>query len=199
MPKTQARRTTEERREEIARAVLELIGERGAGALTAARIAERVGVTSGALFRHFASVEDMLVAAVEQAAGLVEASLPTAEAAPLERIEALVHSRVDLVRAHPGLAWMLLSDQSFLALPEPGVRRLSQVIEATRSFLDAALEEAASRGQLAAGLDPAALRVICIGTIHALARGSQPREGAHGRTAVVSALIQLLKQPDTKP
>lgn len=198
MTNTTERRPTAERRDEIARAVLELIGERGAGALTAARIAERVGVTSGALFRHFATVDDMLVAAVEEAARLVEASLPSADDAPLERIAALVTSRSDLVRAHPGLAWVLLSDQSYLTLPEPGVRRLRQVVKATRAFLLAALEEAAERGQLRTGLEPAALLVICLGTIHALARGTQPRGGPQGRTAVVAALIQLLQNPDPK-
>ena len=54
------RKPAAERRQEITLAVLRIIGERGLTSLTTATLAEEVGVTTGALFRHFASFDEIL-------------------------------------------------------------------------------------------------------------------------------------------
>ena len=58
------RKPSVERREEIAAAALRLIGERGRTALTTANLASELGLSSGALFRHFATLDDVLRGAV---------------------------------------------------------------------------------------------------------------------------------------
>ncbi len=49
------RKSQEERRQEILDATFELLSERGTEGVTVARIAEAVGLTPGALYRHFES------------------------------------------------------------------------------------------------------------------------------------------------
>jgi TetR/AcrR family transcriptional regulator len=51
------------RREEIVRATLDLVADRGVEGATMTRIATAVGVTEGALYRHFESKEEILKAA----------------------------------------------------------------------------------------------------------------------------------------
>src|SRR6187455_3079115 len=64
--KPAARRlSSDERRVEIVQAVLGLAGERGPDAITTQAIAERIGVTQGALFRHFPDKDAMWVAVFE--------------------------------------------------------------------------------------------------------------------------------------
>ena len=53
---------TDERRREIVAAVLELARERGPDSITTQAIADRIGVTQGALFRHFPDKEAIWLA-----------------------------------------------------------------------------------------------------------------------------------------
>lgn len=62
------------RRDEVLRAALELLDEVGIDALTTRRLAERLNVQPGALYRHFASKRELLDAMVER----IAASSPTA-------------------------------------------------------------------------------------------------------------------------
>ncbi|WP_020495945.1 TetR/AcrR family transcriptional regulator C-terminal domain-containing protein [Sciscionella marina] len=54
------------RRDEVLEAALELLDEVGLDALTTRRLAERLGVRPGALYRHFASKRALLDAMVER-------------------------------------------------------------------------------------------------------------------------------------
>jgi TetR/AcrR family tetracycline transcriptional repressor len=56
------------RRDEVLAAALELLDEVGIDALTTRRLAERLGVQPGALYRHFASKRELLDAMVERIA-----------------------------------------------------------------------------------------------------------------------------------
>ncbi|MFT7487248.1 MAG: AcrR family transcriptional regulator, partial [Candidatus Paceibacteria bacterium] len=94
MKTTPQRKTSPERRQEIAHAVLELIGKRGASSLTAATIAESVGLTSGALFRHFDSTEAMLEAAVDLAIERARECFPAEDLPALERLQGLLLARI---------------------------------------------------------------------------------------------------------
>jgi AcrR family transcriptional regulator len=65
--KKHVRKPQAERREEIVDAALRLLGEVGLEGTTATRIAEAVGLTPGALYRHFDS-RDAIVRAANEAA-----------------------------------------------------------------------------------------------------------------------------------
>ena len=65
--KQYTRKSQAERREEIIDAALLILGEHGVDGMTMARIAEAVGITPGALYRHFDSRNAILAAAVEVA------------------------------------------------------------------------------------------------------------------------------------
>ncbi|MGC8684924.1 MAG: TetR/AcrR family transcriptional regulator [bacterium] len=54
------RQTTEIRKEQIKKAVLEIIHQEGLGQLSTRNLARRVGITEGAIFRHFRSKRDIM-------------------------------------------------------------------------------------------------------------------------------------------
>ena len=62
-PKKRGRPPGSRRREEIVEATLDLVADRGVEGATMTRIATAVGVTEGALYRHFESKEEILKAA----------------------------------------------------------------------------------------------------------------------------------------
>ena len=67
--KRHVRKSQAERREEIIDAALQLLGEVGLEGLTVSRIAEAVGLTPGALYRHFDS-RDAIVRTANEAASV---------------------------------------------------------------------------------------------------------------------------------
>ena len=82
----QTRKPAGVRREEVARAALRIVGERGLGALTTSSLAAEVGLSTGALFRHFPSFEAILQETVACALRSVEETFPDADRPPLERL-----------------------------------------------------------------------------------------------------------------
>jgi AcrR family transcriptional regulator len=200
LPST-TRKPSSVRRREIAEAALRVIGEHGATSLTAARLAREVGLTAGALFRHFATVDDILGAAVDLAIEAVDGTFPPEDLAPIERLRTLALRRIEVVGGTPGLAWLLLSDQVYLCVPEAAVTRLRALVARSRAYLLAGFREGVARGDLRADLDPETMLPIFTGTVHSLivARGVHQNLG-QGATSpsperVVDALFALLATP----
>jgi len=196
--KSTIRKSALKRREEIAQAVLRIIGERGLPSLTTATIAAEVGVTNGALYRHFASVDEILCETVRYGIERIEATFPDRSLPPLDRLLALAGNRVRLLGDAPGLAWLLRSEQAYLTLPDDAVRRLRDVAHRSRQFLLATLREGALAGSIRADIEPELLLVPVLGTIHVVIGAS----GAHSRPSqdeppdperVLSALARLLQ------
>jgi AcrR family transcriptional regulator len=165
---TQTRKPTVQRREEIVQAVLRIIGERGLTALSTSTLAEEVGLTTGALFRHFATREAMLEAAADYALARIDETFPDATLPPRERLLQLAHNRVRLLGANPGLAWLLRSEQAYLTLPADSVNELRALVRRSRRFLLEALRDGISQGEFRRDLEPEEMLVPVMGTIHAL-------------------------------
>lgn len=153
---------------EIADAALKIIEERGIAALTTASLAEELGVSSGAPFRHFASREEILEAAAQRVAAMVADTYPKADLPPLERLKSLFLARVNTVGQRAGVARFIFSDQFALALPPAAVEQMLDLVRGTRSFVLQALEEGAECGEIRKDLSPKALMPIVLGSLQHL-------------------------------
>jgi len=193
------RKPSAERREEVVRAVLRIIGQQGLTSLTTTRIAEEVGVTSGALFRHFASLAEILEETVRHAVARVEGTFPDPALSPVERLLELARRRIRLLRAEPGLAWLLRSEQVYLTLPAEALEPLRGLAVRSRRVLLESLREGAVGGLIRDDLDPELLLVPVMGTIHALIgmpgvhRTAATRQPQTER--VLAALVRMLAPP----
>ncbi len=203
MQKTK-RKSSAVRREEVAVAALRIIGERGIASLTTTALAEDVGVTSGALFRHFDSREAMLLEAAHYALARIEATFPDPSLPPVERLLALANNRVRIVGADSGVAWVLRSEQACLSLPAEAVAQLRELVKRSKRFVLAALRDGAADGTIRTDIEPEILFVPVMGTIHALigmagvhAIGGRSR--SRNTKRVLAALGVLLAPPDGVP
>ena len=79
-PDAQGRRPGSERRAQIVQETLRLIAEHGLAGASMSRIAEAVGISNAALYRHFDSREDILIAAHDVLIGRVFAWLKSSQA-----------------------------------------------------------------------------------------------------------------------
>lgn len=194
------RKTGPERRDEIARAVLGIVGEKGLQALTTTAVADRLGLTSGALFRHVASRDDMLRETAHLAAELIAETFPPAGGRPLQRLRHLARERVRLMRSWPGVAWLLTSDQATLSLPADAADALRGMVLRTRTFVLDAVEEGRRDGTIRRDVGAGELALVFVATVHALigAPGVRRGEGADTDDRVertLDAVDRLLAPP----
>jgi regulator of cell morphogenesis and NO signaling len=186
--KTTTRKPTGKRREEIAQAVLRIIGEQGLTSLTTATLAAEVGVTTGALYRHFASLDEILAETVRLAVERLEATFPDVSLPPLDRLLTLARNRVRVLGNDPGLAWLLRSEQAYLTLPTGAAEPLRDIARRSRDFLLDTLREGIESGSIRGDIAPDLLLVPVLGTIHAVI-GS----GREDPERVLLALVRLLE------
>jgi AcrR family transcriptional regulator len=107
---------TEIRRDQIARAALELIAERGMGGLRVAAVARRVGLVPSGIYRHYAGKGEVIDAIVgyirDQLLGNVRA-VRRQEPDPLGRLHALLGRHVQLIRQSESLPVVIFSDELY--------------------------------------------------------------------------------------
>ncbi|MFV1986150.1 MAG: TetR/AcrR family transcriptional regulator [Gemmatimonadota bacterium] len=191
---TSVRQPRVERREQIARAALQIIGEQGLTSLSTATLAKHVGLSSGGLFRHFESFEEILAEAAHIAVTMLEATFPDPDLPPTDRIRTLALNRVKVLGGNPGVTWLLMSQQARLTLPPESVTELQAMVRRSRVFLRSAVQEGRAEGSIRSDLDPDALLVTIFGTVHTLI-GMQgvASGGKQNAEAVMDSLLTMLR------
>lgn len=190
------RRASEVRQVELIDAALRLVATRGIAALTTRSLAAEVGLTTGAIFRHFASLEALLEAVVSRVEVVIEATYPPADLPAVERLERFIVARSTAVGKQLGILRLVLSEQFLLALPKSASTRLAGCVKKTRSFVLRCLRDAQRAGELRADLPAEALAPIVMGTVQMLALSPvKPRQREREVRAVLRSLLVLLRSP----
>lgn len=197
---SEGRRATEERQVELTDAALHIVATRGIAALTTRSLAEAVGLSSGAIFRHFSSLDALLEAVVARVEAVLASTYPPAALPPAERLERFVEARSTAVGDRLGILRLVLSEQFLLALPKRGSERLAACVEETRAFVLTCLREGQAAGELRADLPAETLAPIVMGTVQMLAlSGSRARRREAEARAVLGSLLALLRPPQPAP
>lgn len=160
----------DERRAVIVEAVVGLAAEQNPGDITTTAIAQRMGLTQGALFRHFPTKEAILEAVMSWVGDHLLARVDAAAegvASPVAALEAVFMAHVDFVTEHPGVPRMLFGElqRQGETLPK---RIVQTLIRRYGERLHRLLEAGKAQGELDAGLNVDAAVVLFIGTIQGL-------------------------------
>lgn len=155
------------RREQIARAALALLAELPLERLTTREIAAAVGVSQPALFRHFASREEILLAGVELARGELEGQVVRlfapgdgAPKPPLDQCADLARTLIRYVQQYPGVPRLLFAD---LALELPRLRlAVGALVSMPRALVAERVGEAQRQGSARRGVDPQAAGALFV-------------------------------------
>jgi AcrR family transcriptional regulator len=191
-----SRKPAVSRRREIADAALKVIAEQGLARFTSKAIALEVGVSDAALFRHFATKEEIVLAVIDRVEEVLFEDFPPAGADPIERLGLFFRRRIQVTREHPGVARLVGSEQLAQAAPPEGVARVTGFRERSRSFVRGCLAEAHRAGLLAGGVGPEEASVLVLGALLALAHappGLRPRATLPER--VWGVLERTLRRP----
>jgi AcrR family transcriptional regulator len=172
------RQPTEARRIQIADAALKVIAEQGLGRFTTQAIAAEIGITDGTLFRHFASKEDIVLAALDRVEERLFEGFPPEDPDPLARLERFFRFRAALVGANPIIARLAFSEELPHAAGPRGAAQVKRWKDRSLDFVVSCVDEASAQGRLPAGLPTRELGVLVLGTLLALVRFGELTTGA---------------------
>lgn len=160
----------EERRAVTVEAVVELAAEQNPNGITTSAIATRMGVTQGALFRHFPSKAAIQQAVMEWVAERLMSRLDKAilgVPSPLAALEAMFLAHIEFVSDHPGVPRILFGElQSAEKTASKSI--VQALIKRYSERLARLIEEGKARKELDAHLDTEAAATLFIGTIQGL-------------------------------
>jgi TetR/AcrR family transcriptional regulator len=173
---------TEERQALIVAAAIELAAQTSPAAITTGDIAREIGLTQGALFKHFANREAIWLAVMEWVTGQLLARLEGAAQTPAESassspalaIDALARvfaAHIDFVHECPGVPRLVFHDLQ-QPVDSPLKRQLGVLLQRYRKLLAQLLHAAVTNGEAPAELDVPAAATMFIGIVQGLAMQS---------------------------
>jgi len=165
------RKTAEVRKAEIVDATLRLADKLGPERLTASAIANAVGLTQPAIFRHFPKKKDLWEAVAARVGAMMEVRWTGAQnldAAPIDQLRALIAGQLRLIQSTPAIPAILFSRE--LHNKNKGLRTafLGLLNRFHRVVADLAAS-ARDAGELRADLDPDDVAFLVIGLVQGLA------------------------------
>ena len=202
---TTSRLPTELRRAEIVAAAIALAAQHSPAAITTTDLARMLGLTQGALFKHFPTKEAVWLAVADWTA---ETLLPlleraqAAEASPLAGLRAVFLAHMRFIATHPGvprIVFHVLQQE-----PEsPPRERMRRMLQAYRRLVEQGVARAVEAGEAAPELDREAAAMLFIGAVQglvmqSLVAGRAPSRGEPAER-VIDTLLRALRANGGQP
>lgn len=143
------------RKNQIIKAALDIIAERGVNRLTTAEVSKRVGFSEGALFRYFPSKLEMIRGAMEYAHAEIFAGInliTNQNSGPLTKLEEILFYHISYLSTNKGVPRLIFSTE--LQLMDEDIRK--NVYESHQKYLGtiiSVIEEGISCGIFRNNLD----------------------------------------------
>lgn len=197
-PKPDKGRLTE-RQTQIVEAALRIIATKGSRRFTADLLAKEVGLTGGALYRHFGGMDDVVDAVVDRVGEILFEGFPPKAADPIARLRLFFNRRARTILGQPHISRLLLSDHLAQAGGLAQSRRLDDFKRRSRTFVVECLREASSQGKLVAEMSPDSAAVVVLGAIlalsHAVPRVQSSSDSERLLDEVWSGIERMLRPP----
>jgi AcrR family transcriptional regulator len=136
--------TTTPRQEEILDRTFELVRESGLANLTMKKVADRMGFTEPALYRHFPNKQALVLGLLGRLESLllpeIEAATAREDLPPVERLERIVLHHLGLILKTDGLPFLILAEASATG-DEVVIGKMRQVMGRMRAAMDRTFDE----------------------------------------------------------
>lgn len=170
MSEHRQRLSAEERQEEIIKAAVELAGEQGVDNVTTQDMADAVGITQGAIFRHFPTKDMIWLAVIHWVRGRLMAVVDMAASQgsdPLDSLEKMFFAHLGFVDKVPAIPKLVFTDQ--LLKKNPKIKELVRSILADyEAKVTGLIAQAKAQNLVRPDLDEHAAAVMFTGIIQGL-------------------------------
>lgn len=164
------RMSSEERQGEIIRVAVELAADKGVDSVTTQDMADAMNLTQGAIFRHFATKDDIWFAVIvwvrERLMKVLDKAASDATD-PLNAIERMFFAHITFISKHPAIPRLLFSE--LLHKKNGKLRQLIEgIIAGYEAKIAGGLEAAKAQSLVPNDLDTQSAAVLYIGMIQGL-------------------------------
>ena len=160
----------DERREEIIRVTLELAARQRVDDITTQDMAQAMGLTQGAVFRHFPSKDAIWLAVMQWVRERLLGVLGQAAAQgrdPLDALQRMFFAHIDFIAGHPAIPRVLMSEH--LHGRSPALRQLvTEIMLGYEARIAGLIRDAQTLGLARTDLDAHAAATLYIGMIQGL-------------------------------
>jgi TetR/AcrR family transcriptional regulator len=192
----QSRLPTEERQAEIVAAALTLAREVSPALITTSDLAAAVGVTQGAVFKHFPTKDAIWLAAMgwvrEQLLSALEAAAGKADS-PLDALAAMFKAHIAFVATHPGVPRLIFHE---LQRPSdsPIKQEVRNLLKSYRKLLRQRLDAAVVRGEVSTRIDLEAAATLFVGVVQGLVMQSMTTGNAAAVKTQADAVFAIYRR-----
>lgn len=161
---------TKTRQAEIVAAALRLAQESSPAAITTTDLASAVGLSQGALFKHFPSKEAIWLAAMAWVAEHLLRSLNEAAqqaSTPIDALRSVFDAHVEFVVTYPGVPRVIFHELQ-QAMDSPLKQQVRDLMQGYRQLLLRLLKSAVQRGDAAPDLNAPAAATLFVGIVQGL-------------------------------
>lgn len=169
-PPKRAYQSTEQRQSATIEAVVHLCADQDPSTLTTARIAQKVGLSQGALFKHFPNKSSLWESVAGWVAGqLAERVFSIADQHEQadQALETMFLAHIGFIARHPGIPRLMLGE-----LQKPGNGPAKRIIRQTLAFyrekIVSLLHQGIEQKSISPSIDIEAAAVLYIGAIQGL-------------------------------
>ncbi|MCP3965545.1 MAG: TetR/AcrR family transcriptional regulator [Lentisphaerae bacterium] len=160
------------RQTEIVEIAVSLISGRGIQNLTIKNIANELGVSEPAIYRHFASKYDILCAVIDSfsaiASGILEQLVDSDESA-LDKVGRFMADRIERMSEHPKLAKIMFSEEIFQDDPRLSARMLA-MMHSHKEKIAMIIAQGQKQGQIRDDISPKTMFRLIFGPMRLLAK-----------------------------
>ncbi len=159
------RETTDIRQEQIKKAALEIIAEEGFHNLSTRKLAKKIGLTEGAIFRHFAAKRDIIKAIMDDVAGDLISSLKNIVISPENSKEKMFNflcTNVNYLKENRGITILLFSEATHLG-DEELKAKLNQILSQQKRLIIKMVKEGVNEGLWDKKLKPEDIATLYMG------------------------------------
>ncbi len=179
------------RRAKTVEAVIELAATINPAEVTTAQIAAQMGVTQGALFRHFSDKQAVWKAVLEWTADTLLARIDAvAGGTPIDRLQAIFGAHIDFIVRHIGIPRILFGELQRDS-EAPGKAKVRALMSGYRRRVLNELEQAKLQGQINAQIDCAAAATMFLGMIQGLVMQAMASDDFATMPSISKGLFEL--------
>jgi len=194
----------DERREEIIRVTLALAAKQGVDDVTTQDMAQAMGLTQGAVFRHFPSKDAIWLAVMQWVRDRLMDVLGRAAAQgrdPLDALQRMFFAHIEFIAGHPAIPRVLMSEH--LHGRNTALRQLvTEIMLGYEAKIAGLLGDAQARGLARADLDAHAAATLYIGMIQGLVLQTSILRGKRTLAAEAARafpiFLQAIRQPSSQ-
>ncbi|NOX37698.1 MAG: TetR/AcrR family transcriptional regulator [Calditrichaeota bacterium] len=158
------------RQQEIVEAAIDLIAEDGIQNLTIKNLSRRIGVTEAAIYRHFESKLDILLAILtffrEQQTALFQ-SIQQQHHRALDRLKTFFIERFRQFTRKPALAAVIFSEEIFQNDPRL-VKMINEIMDMTLKYVRGVILEGQSAAEIRTDISDEQLSLMALGGMRLL-------------------------------